>query len=104
MRSRVEERFPRAKWFYYDAAGADSAIEGSTIAFGKPMRESLRVENADVIVTLDRDLLLHDDGGNALANARGFGAAAGRLRRGRHEPALRRGVGVDGHRLKPTTA
>lgn len=74
MRSRVEERFPKARWFYYDPAGADSAIEGSTLAFGKPVRESLRLENADVIVTLDRDLLLHDDGGNALANARGFGA------------------------------
>jgi len=74
MQARVEERFPKARWFAYDAAGDDAAIEGSTIAFGRPMREVFKLENADVIVTLDRDLLMHDCGGNALPNCRGFAA------------------------------
>jgi len=74
MRSRIEERYPRARWFFYDPAGDDAAIEGSTLAFGKPMREVIKLENANVIVTFDRDLLHNDCGGNALPNARGFGA------------------------------
>ncbi len=74
MRARIEERFSKARWFFYDPAGDDAAIEGATLAFGKPMREVFKLENADVIVALDRDLLHSDSGGNALPNARGFGA------------------------------
>lgn len=57
VRDRLRERFPRAFWLAYEPTQNDAAIEGSTLAFGRPMRELPRPERANVVVTFDRGLL-----------------------------------------------
>jgi len=70
--------FPLARWHQYEPAGRDGARGGALIAFGEPLETRYRLENADVIVSLDADFL--SCGPGALANARAF---AGRRRVGR---------------------
>ena len=58
---KLRDRFPNAAWVSYSPAEATGAIEGTRIAFGKPMREVLSFAGggqvkAKVIVSLDRVL------------------------------------------------
>jgi len=71
-KSRLLEKYPRARWVSYHAAGTDAFNEGSRLAFGRPMREVFDTARARVIVALDRDLTEGEPG--AIANARGVGA------------------------------
>lgn len=66
------ERFPQARWVTYLPGGSDAARDGSRLAFGEPMREVFNLDEARVIVSLDRDITDEDAG--AIANARGLGA------------------------------
>jgi molybdopterin-containing oxidoreductase family iron-sulfur binding subunit len=53
----VSERFPKAKWFVYEPVDFDIHREAATLAFGKPVRPSYRLEQAKRIVALDCDFL-----------------------------------------------
>ena len=50
--------FPKAKWHQFDGGGGDYAHQGARMAFGQPLETFYRLEEADVIVSLDADFLL----------------------------------------------
>lgn len=72
VKGRLLERFPKAMWVAYDPTETDEVVQGAMIAFGKPVREVLHLEKADVVVSLDRDFLFDDPG--MVRNTRGFSA------------------------------
>jgi molybdopterin-containing oxidoreductase family iron-sulfur binding subunit len=72
MKARVMKMYPGATWVAWDPVQSDEAVKGSVVAFGKPMREVLSLENADVIVSFGRDFLNDDPG--MIRNSRGFAA------------------------------
>src|SRR3954463_8283893 len=49
--------YPQAKWFQYDPVNRDSFRAGMVAAFGQPVNAIYRIEQADVIVSLDADFL-----------------------------------------------
>ncbi len=55
--AKVQERFPEARWHQFEPAGRDAAREGAQLAFGSAAEFSYDIAQADVIVTLDADLL-----------------------------------------------
>ena len=57
LRQQFKEEFPGARWYTYDAVGRDHEIEGAKLAFGQPARAIYDLSKADVIVSLDGDLL-----------------------------------------------
>jgi molybdopterin-containing oxidoreductase family iron-sulfur binding subunit len=57
QRKALSEAFPQAKWYEYEALSRDNEREGAKLAFGKPLRTVLQLEEADVIVALDADFL-----------------------------------------------
>jgi molybdopterin-containing oxidoreductase family iron-sulfur binding subunit len=72
MKARVMKQFPSATWVAWDPVQSDEVAKGSVLAFGKPMREVLSLEKADVIVSFGRDFLGDDPG--MIRNSRGFAA------------------------------
>jgi MoCo/4Fe-4S cofactor protein with predicted Tat translocation signal len=54
--------FPSAKWHQYESVGRDNVREGAKIAFGEYANTVYRVDRADVILTLDSDLLASGPG------------------------------------------
>jgi molybdopterin-containing oxidoreductase family iron-sulfur binding subunit len=70
LRARLSETLPAAGWYEWEPLTRDAAREGSRLAFGRPLRSHLRLEQADVIVSLDDDFLFaHPE---AVAHARAF--------------------------------
>lgn len=67
---RLRERYPEANLVFYDAAGSDGSRHGATLAFGQPTEVHYDLSRADVIVTLDCDLLT--EGPGAVRYARDF--------------------------------
>jgi MoCo/4Fe-4S cofactor protein with predicted Tat translocation signal len=65
-------RMPLARWHQWESAGRHNAREGSRLAFGEYLDSQYAVEKADVIVSLDADLLCSGPGG--LRHARAFAA------------------------------
>ena len=57
MRGRLLKAFPQAKWYEYEPISRDNELAGATLAFGKPYRTHLRLDQAKVIVCLDADIL-----------------------------------------------
>src|SRR5438105_15229913 len=53
----VLSRFPSAKWHQWDPASRDAARAGSKLAFGEFVDAQYRFENADLILSLDSDVL-----------------------------------------------
>jgi len=49
--------YPRAKWHHWEPAVGDGAREGGKLAFGTYVNTVYRLENAEVIVSLDADFL-----------------------------------------------
>jgi MoCo/4Fe-4S cofactor protein with predicted Tat translocation signal len=49
--------YPQAKWHVYEPVNRDNVIEGAKLAFGQPVETQYKLENADVIVSLDADFL-----------------------------------------------
>src|SRR5260221_41434 len=49
--------FPSAKWHQYESVGHDNVHEGAKFAFGEVVNPVCRVDRADVILSLDSDLL-----------------------------------------------
>ncbi len=53
----VLTRYPQAKWHVYEPVNRDNVLEGAKMAFGQPVETQYKLENADVIVSLDADFL-----------------------------------------------
>jgi MoCo/4Fe-4S cofactor protein with predicted Tat translocation signal len=53
----VLKLYPQAKWHVYEPVNRDNVLEGAKLAFGQPVETQYRLENADVIVSLDADFL-----------------------------------------------
>jgi molybdopterin-containing oxidoreductase family iron-sulfur binding subunit len=53
----VLKLFPQAKWHQWEPAVSDGAREGGKLAFGRYVNTVCRVEKANVILSLDADLL-----------------------------------------------
>jgi len=56
--------YPQAKWHVYEPANRDHVLEGAQLAFAQPVETQYRLENADVIVSLDADFLYAGFPGN----------------------------------------
>jgi MoCo/4Fe-4S cofactor protein with predicted Tat translocation signal len=63
-------RYPKARWYQWDAAGTDNARAGARLAFGEYVSARYAVAQADVIVSLDADFL--SCGPGSLTYARDF--------------------------------
>ncbi len=53
----VQARFPQAKWHQYEPLGRDNVRAGAQLAFGKPVNTVYKLDQADVIVSLDADFI-----------------------------------------------
>jgi len=49
--------YPSAKWHVYEPINRDSVNAGAQLAFGQPVETQYKLENADVILSLDADFL-----------------------------------------------
>ncbi len=70
LRRRLQARFPRARFRHWAPLAEDQAAEGARLAFGRPVDAQLRLDRADVILSLDADFLAGP--GDALRLAREF--------------------------------
>jgi molybdopterin-containing oxidoreductase family iron-sulfur binding subunit len=68
----ILSRFPAAKWHQWDPASRDNARAGSKLAFGEFVDAQYRLDQADVILSLDADVL--GCGPGSLRYAREFAA------------------------------
>ncbi len=53
----VLKLYPQAKWHVYEPVNRDNVLEGAKMAFGQRVETQYKLENADVIVSLDADFL-----------------------------------------------
>ena len=53
----VLKLYPEAKWHVYEPVNRDNVLEGAKLAFGEPVETQYKLENADVILSLDADFL-----------------------------------------------
>jgi MoCo/4Fe-4S cofactor protein with predicted Tat translocation signal len=53
----VLKLYPQAKWHVYEPLNRDNVVQGAQMAFGQPVETQCRLENADVILSLDADFL-----------------------------------------------
>ena len=53
----VQKLYPQAKWHVYEPINRDNVYAGAQMGFGQPVETQYRLENADVIVSLDADFL-----------------------------------------------
>jgi MoCo/4Fe-4S cofactor protein with predicted Tat translocation signal len=51
------KQFPGSQWHQYEPCGRDNAREGAKLAFGKPVNTVYKLDQADVIVSLDADFI-----------------------------------------------
>ncbi len=49
--------FPQARWYQWDPAGPHSARSAAQTAFGRPVHTYYKLDQADVVVSLDSDFL-----------------------------------------------
>ena len=62
--------YPAARWIQYEPTGRDAALDALQAALGQRVQPILRLENADVILSLDADFI--ECGPGELRNARTF--------------------------------
>jgi molybdopterin-containing oxidoreductase family iron-sulfur binding subunit len=102
LRRRLQSRFPRARVHFFAPLAEDPAREGSRIAFGRVLDARPRIDQADVILSLDADFLAGP--GESLRLTREFarrrepGASMNRLYVA--EPALTITGGAADHRFR----
>jgi MoCo/4Fe-4S cofactor protein with predicted Tat translocation signal len=63
-------QFPGAKWYAHEPCGPHNAREGARLAFGRNLNSVYRLDQADVIVSLDTDFLY--SGSTSVRYARDF--------------------------------
>lgn len=51
------KKYPKARWHQFEPAARDAAREGARLAFGEPVTTVYKLDDADVIVSLDADFL-----------------------------------------------
>src|ERR1700722_10733414 len=51
------KQFPGSQWHQYEPCGRDNLREGAKLAFGRPVNTVYKLDQADVIVSLDADFL-----------------------------------------------
>jgi MoCo/4Fe-4S cofactor protein with predicted Tat translocation signal len=73
QRARILQKFPKAKFVTYSSVSGDGAVEGATLAFGRPLEARHDLAAAKIIVAFDADFL--HDGAEQNRLARQFGAA-----------------------------
>jgi len=73
LRTRILQRFPRAKVVSYSSVAADGAVDGAQLAFGRPLEPRHNLSAAKVILALDSDFL--SDGPEQVRLSRQFAAA-----------------------------
>ncbi len=62
LKAKLLQQYPNTKWRSYDPVNRNAEIIGTKLAFGKAMRPVYDLTEADVIVSLDSDLLMrHPD-------------------------------------------
>jgi molybdopterin-containing oxidoreductase family iron-sulfur binding subunit len=66
----LRKLLPKARIWRYDPFSRDATRQGASLAFGRPLEAALELGKADVIVTLDNDLLATE--GSPVKQARGF--------------------------------
>ncbi len=71
LRTRVLQKFPRARFVAFSSVAADGAVEGASLAFGRPLEPRHDLTAARVVVALDSDFL--SDGPEQLRMSRQFG-------------------------------
>src|SRR5712691_1842584 len=54
---RLLKIYPQARWHVYEPVNRDNVLAGAQTAFGQPVETQYKLENADVIVSLDADFL-----------------------------------------------
>ncbi|HEU0141328.1 MAG TPA: TAT-variant-translocated molybdopterin oxidoreductase [Bryobacteraceae bacterium] len=57
VRRHLLKRFPKAQWIEYEPLSQDEAMEGARLAFGDYARAHYQFEKADVVLSLDADIL-----------------------------------------------
>ncbi len=60
--AKVQERFPKSRWVQFEAAGRHGAEGGARLAFGEAVETRFDLSKAQVILTLDADLLCEGPG------------------------------------------
>ncbi len=70
LRSRLQERFPRARFRAWEPLFEDGPWNGSRAAFGRPLDVRLHLDRAEVVFSLDADFLGAD--GETVPQARDF--------------------------------
>jgi molybdopterin-containing oxidoreductase family iron-sulfur binding subunit len=70
LRRQILARFPRARFTAWSSESDDRARAGAALAFGRPLETHWSLSDADVILSLDADLLCRD--GEPLRQAREF--------------------------------
>jgi molybdopterin-containing oxidoreductase family iron-sulfur binding subunit len=71
LMDEVAKRYPAAKWIQYEPVGKDNVTKSTLAAFGKPLQPVYDLSKADVVLSLDADVL---SGPGSVRYARVFGA------------------------------
>jgi molybdopterin-containing oxidoreductase family iron-sulfur binding subunit len=75
MQQMVSAKYPRARWFVYEAVDLDAARDAASLAYGKSVAPYYNLEKAEKILALDCDFIGTEE--NATVNI-------GRFAKGRH--------------------
>ncbi len=70
LRDEVTAAYPEARWHVWEPVNRDAVLEGARIAFGRPLRTQLALDQADVILALDSDFLFAEP--NSVRHAADF--------------------------------
>jgi len=53
---QIQAELPRAKWYQYEPVNKDNAMAGAKMAFGSPVQTIYKFDQADRILSLDKDI------------------------------------------------
>ena len=84
----ILRRFPQARWHIHEPLDTDNARQGAIHAFGEPLDMRLRLDRADIIVSLDCDFL--SAGPTAVRFGRDFSLRRGQRTTQNNAPAMNR--------------
>ncbi|MBV9544268.1 MAG: molybdopterin oxidoreductase, partial [Chloroflexi bacterium] len=60
--AQLGQLYPAAQWHWWEPVNRDAAMSGAQLAFGQPVETRYHFDAADVILTLDSDVLAWDPG------------------------------------------
>ena len=85
LQQMVGQKYPKARWFVYEAVDLDAARHAATLAYGKSVAPYYNLDKADTILALDCDFIGTEE--NAAVNIRRF--AQGRALAGKEDAMSR---------------